>query len=61
MRSCNSKNFERFKKIHKMLKEVYQNFVLKITTNSSDINTQNFIIIEKGINDIIETMELYIH
>lgn len=44
-----------------MVKNLYIDFVIKITSNVEQIKTKDLMDIEKAINDIIGMMDLYIH
>lgn len=44
-----------------MVKNLYIDFVIKITSNIEKIKTTDLVDIEKSMNDIIGLMDLYIH
>lgn len=61
MQSNLEKNLERFKKLYKMVKDLYVNFVIKITEKEKKLDTKDLVDIEKSLNDIIGFMDIYIH
>lgn len=44
-----------------MIKNLYIDFVIKITAKEKKLDTNDLIDIEKSLNDIIGFMDIYIH